>query len=49
MRRNEVVLDESYFDRIFSEFRQVLASLGKVLPAVSIVFLAMRHLIDDSL
>ncbi|MBQ7282212.1 MAG: endonuclease III [Spirochaetales bacterium] len=37
MRRSDVVLDEAYFDRIFSEFRQVLASLGKVLPAVSLV------------
>ncbi|MBP5161846.1 MAG: endonuclease III [Spirochaetales bacterium] len=37
MRRNDAVLDESYFDRIFSEFRQVLASLGKILPAVSLV------------
>ena len=30
-------MDESYFDRIFSEFRQVLADMGKVLPAVSLV------------
>ena len=37
MRRSDIVLDEAYFDRIFSEFRQVLASLGKVLPAVSLV------------
>lgn len=37
MRRSDVVLDDAYFDRIFSEFRQVLASLGKVLPAVSLV------------
>ena len=37
MRRSDVVLDEAYFDRIFSEFLQVLASLGKVLPAVSLV------------
>lgn len=37
MRKSDVVLDEAYFDRIFSEFRQVLASLGKVLPAVSLV------------
>ena len=37
MRRSDVVLDEAYFDRIFSEFRQVLASMGKVLPAVSLV------------
>ena len=37
MRRSDVVLDEAYFDRIFSEFRQVLASLGKILPAVSLV------------
>ncbi|MGP1507986.1 MAG: endonuclease III domain-containing protein [Sphaerochaeta sp.] len=29
--------DEQYFDMIFTEFRQVLASRGKVLPAVSLV------------
>ncbi|MBO4409849.1 MAG: endonuclease III [Spirochaetales bacterium] len=29
--------DEEYFDRIFTEFRSVLASMGKVLPAVSLV------------
>ena len=29
--------DEKYFDRIFTEFRSVLASMGKVLPAVSLV------------
>ena len=29
--------DEAYFDRIFSSFRSVLASMGKVLPAVSLV------------
>ena len=35
MKRSD--MDESYFDRIFSEFRQVLADMGKVLPAVSLV------------
>ena len=30
-------MDEAYFDLIFSEFRQVLADMGKVLPAVSLV------------
>ena len=30
-------MDEKYFDRIFAEFRQVLADMGKVLPAVSLV------------
>ena len=28
---------EAYFDHIFSAFREVLASMGKVLPAVSLV------------
>ena len=37
MRRNRAVLDEAYFDGIFSSFRQVLADMGKVLPAVSLV------------
>ncbi len=35
MRRDE--MDEAYFDQIFSEFRGVLAQMGKVLPAVSLV------------
>ncbi len=35
MRRDE--MNEQYFDMIFSEFRQVLAGMGKVLPAVSLV------------
>ncbi len=35
MRRNE--MDEAYFDTIFTEFREVLAKMGKVLPAVSLV------------
>ncbi len=30
-------MDESYFDTIFTEFREVLAKMGKVLPAVSLV------------
>jgi endonuclease-3 len=30
-------MDEAYFDRIFAGFRQVLAGMGKVLPAVSLV------------
>lgn len=30
-------MDEKYFDSIFAEFRQVLADMGKVLPAVSLV------------
>lgn len=29
--------DEQYFDRIFTQFREVLSSMGKVLPAVSLV------------
>ncbi|MBR5097885.1 MAG: endonuclease III [Spirochaetales bacterium] len=37
MKRNSAVLDEAYFDGIFSAFRQVLADMGKVLPAVSLV------------
>ena len=37
MKRNSAVLDEAYFDGIFSSFRQVLADMGKVLPAVSLV------------
>ena len=37
MKRNDVVLDEAYFDRIFAEFGKVLTSLGKQLPAVSLV------------
>lgn len=37
MKRNRAVLDEAYFDGIFSSFRQVLADMGKVLPAVSLV------------
>ena len=37
MKRNRAVLDEAYFDGIFSAFRQVLADMGKVLPAVSLV------------
>ena len=37
MKRNSAVLDEAYFDGIFSSFRQVLAGMGKVLPAVSLV------------
>ena len=37
MKRNSAVLDEAYFDGIFSSFRQVLADTGKVLPAVSLV------------
>lgn len=35
MRRSE--MDEAYFDTIFTEFREVLAKMGKVLPAVSLV------------
>lgn len=35
MRRNE--MDEAYFDTIFTEFREVLAKMGKVLPSVSLV------------
>ncbi|MBR2282780.1 MAG: endonuclease III [Spirochaetales bacterium] len=30
-------MDEEYFDTIFTEFRDVLAQMGKVLPAVSLV------------
>ena len=37
MKRNDVVLDEAYFDRIFAEFGKVLTGLGKQLPAVSLV------------
>ena len=37
MGKSDVSMDEKYFDRIFAEFRQVLASMGKVLPAVSLV------------
>ena len=37
MKKNSAVLDEAYFDGIFSSFRQVLADTGKVLPAVSLV------------
>ena len=35
--KSRAVFSEEYFDTIFSEFRQVLAGLGKVLPAVSLV------------
>lgn len=37
MRRDDASMDERYFDRIFAEFRQVLAGMGKILPAVSLV------------
>ena len=37
MRRDDAPMDEQYFDRIFAGFRQVLAGMGKVLPAVSLV------------
>jgi len=37
MRRDDAPMDEAYFDRIFAGFRQVLAGMGKVLPAVSLV------------
>jgi endonuclease-3 len=37
MRRDDAPMNEAYFDRIFAGFRQVLAGMGKVLPAVSLV------------
>lgn len=42
MRKTDGPMDDRYFDRIFAEFRQVLASIGKVLPAVSLVAVRMQ-------
>ena len=38
----EHAMDEVYFDRIFSEFTSVLSSMGKVLPAVSLVAVELQ-------
>ena len=42
MKRFEHAMDERYFDEIFSSFRQVLATMGKVLPAVSLVAVELQ-------
>ena len=42
MKKFDHAMDEQYFDQIFTEFRQVLADLGKVLPAVSKVALDLH-------
>jgi len=42
MKSFEHAMDEAYFDTIFSSFREVLASMGKVLPAVSLVAVELQ-------
>ena len=42
MKSFEHAMDEAYFDGIFSSFREVLASMGKVLPAVSLVAVELQ-------
>ena len=42
MKSFEHAMDEAYFDTIFSSFREVLASMGKVLPSVSLVAVELQ-------
>ena len=42
MKSFEHAMDEQYFDGIFTSFRQVLADMGKVLPAVSLVAVELQ-------
>ena len=42
MKSFDHAMDEAYFDTIFSSFREVLASMGKVLPAVSLVAVELQ-------
>ena len=42
MKSFDHVMDEEYFDGIFTSFRQVLSTMGKVLPAVSLVAVELQ-------